>query len=70
MLSLPFGATAQGFRLPDTIDVREVPRPSFDAVSDPLAVVAAALDESVGAPPLAEAAAGANSVVILSLIHI
>lgn len=65
LLSLPFGVTAQGFQLPNEIDVRDVPKPRFEAVSDPLATVASALDTPVGAPPLTETAAAAKSVVIV-----
>ena len=65
LLSLPFGDTAQGFTLPPTMRVREVPPPAFEAAADPLGTVAAALDTPEASPPLAEAAAGITTATIV-----
>lgn len=64
-LDVAYGTTTQRVRLPDEAEVITRAAPAIDASQDPLALVAAAIDAPVDAPPLREAATGCRAVAVV-----
>lgn len=65
IVELPYGRGELPVRLADECEVTVVRKPQMPVLADPEAAVARALDEPVGAPPLADLAAGRKSACIL-----
>jgi nickel-dependent lactate racemase len=64
-IELSYGRTGLEVELPDGLEVRVIRKPPMPLVADPVAAVRDALAGPVGAPPLAELAAGKRSACIL-----
>ena len=65
IVDLPYGRGELPVRLADDCEVTVVRKPEMPVLADPDAAVAQALQEPVGAPPLARLAAGRRSACIL-----
>jgi nickel-dependent lactate racemase len=62
---VPYGDGTIEVETPDDVAVRTVRAHAPTVTREPLAVVARAVDDPIGAPPLGEAAAGARTVAII-----
>ena len=65
IVDLPYGRRELSVRFADEFDVTVVRKPRMPVLGEPDAAVARALDEPVGAAPLADLAAGRKSACIL-----
>ena len=65
IVDLPYGRRELSVRFADEFDVTVIRKPRMPVLAEPDAAVARALDEPVGAPPLADLAAGRKSACIL-----
>ena len=65
IIKLPYGRSELPLRLADECEVTVVRKPEMPVLADPGTAVARALDEPVGASPLADLAAGRSSACIL-----
>ena len=65
IVDLPYGRRELSVRFADEFDVTVVRKPRMPVLAEPEAAVARALDEPVGAAPLADLAAGRKSACIL-----
>ena len=64
-LRIGYGDRDVAIQLPDRIRTTVVETASVPSAGDPLGIVATALDDPVGMPPLAEVARGKRSVAIV-----